>query len=1209
MNNILGILMGLLSPGVDFGSVMNALGGAGAPGASSLDGLSRMMNTNMTNARLGIPLRQNQQTINGAIENVLDRLGINPFTGSGQGASALLGHLYHIAPDMIGTLIGVPNGASFFSQIANGASGIGSAAGYGTTDVLNPYSVMASHKRAMEMGRMIYDLGVNKNGGYNIGYSHGLNMQEMGMVSQRLLSSRIPYMETEFGRDGSMTETGRRLNLGDRKDADAFKDNLERLGGKFNEAASMLSKITGSVKDAIRLMDDISGGNFLGGTAQQASDTANRAMKMATAIRVTSAIAGTSPQETYATMMGMRGGIVTGMGASAGVAEASGYSGFMTNMAYTGTMAYAGWAAMNPNASPLERQRALFAANSRVQSYARSNSARFAAAIAANANMFSEDEINEIMEAMRQGNPNAVRDLVRERIGDRRYNAMMNDPAMAAATRAEASTRNQELMSSLDDANIQGNLPQAEAYGARRKLNLQLSDMDRRIYGRVGKGSGQLSKVRNEAEKEYLARIAKERLGYTDEAINGMSLKQLNNVVMSISGIDREEIARGKNLALIESAKRQIDDNTMTEEQENDAKKALIDWIEGSGTFENGSEGQKKAIDRVENGEADKVINDIAKGMKPKDRKDFIRRITGGRLFRSEADRQKESLDDTAKTQDDSYTTEDRLKYIENAVKRRRLESGSGIGGLIAGKDFLSKDINVAMDEFVQKAGDSMPKDTFLTGTERMLSAMFDGKFGNMEGDDLDKLKKGMAKQISEDLRRGNFKSPAEAFASYLANNLTKEQKDKIGQDNIDAWIKQAGEEGGFVSKSLSKEKFFSSAWGVVNDFREKGAADDIETFRSISSGDLKTGKKDKEGKDIYYSDKEATDKIRELSKSMGIYSGDDNEFAEKQRVALEGMLGKDLSEEERRAISTRAIEIFNGEGGGDYRAAVEKAMQESGKDATGIAKDGDFQKTMYGNLLKGINPKGIKPVSFDAMAAGGSTDQALMIMSALMFRNMGGDMNALKDLGGGWENVLSKLDDVSADASQNPFANAFKVGGPGFSKEAVKSTEERMATLKDALERNGIKNLRETVDEAFGTDQTKAEAARKRLEEASKKARRDAEKDFALLDASRETSVGGVNTLDLIMGGQKAIDAAKKKAEERKEGGASSDMLDVARGAARKESDAYKVMDELGKIVSKVLPFFSDPMAYLGGQSKSIPVHFSNPADRGQGFSLFGGS
>ena len=137
MNELFGMLIPLLMSGAGLGDILRALGGEGMNSAK-MDGLSSMISSSISRAKLYFPLRQNQETINSAAEMLADRLGINPYSGAGQGFVHVLGSAYHAAPGIIGGLLGVPNGQQFFSTVANGASGINLAAGYGSTKVLNP---------------------------------------------------------------------------------------------------------------------------------------------------------------------------------------------------------------------------------------------------------------------------------------------------------------------------------------------------------------------------------------------------------------------------------------------------------------------------------------------------------------------------------------------------------------------------------------------------------------------------------------------------------------------------------------------------------------------------------------------------------------------------------------------------------------------------------------------------------------------------------------------------------------------------------------------------------------------------------------------------------------------------------------------------------------------------------------------------------------
>ena len=194
MNELLGALIPLLMSGAGLGDILRSLGGGGM-GAARIDGLGQMTGMSLYNARRYFPISTPQFSVNNAVEQALGRFGVNPYDQKGQAATAFLGSMYHMAPDLVGGMLGIPNGQKYMAMMANGAGAINTAAGFGRPDMFNPYSVMAAHKRTMELANTAYGLGIRQNGGYNIDYTHGLNADEMGLVTQRLLSSGVAYQD------------------------------------------------------------------------------------------------------------------------------------------------------------------------------------------------------------------------------------------------------------------------------------------------------------------------------------------------------------------------------------------------------------------------------------------------------------------------------------------------------------------------------------------------------------------------------------------------------------------------------------------------------------------------------------------------------------------------------------------------------------------------------------------------------------------------------------------------------------------------------------------------------------------------------------------------------------------------------------------------------------------------------------------------------
>ena len=1184
MNDLLGILLPMLMSGSDIGSIVRALGGAGQ-GAAGIDGLSAMMNAQMSNATKAVPLRQSQETISRAAEMFVDRIGVNPLSGLGQGLSSMLGSMYHLAPDTFGAVLGVPNGERFFSQIAGGASGIGEAAGFGPTEMFNPYSVMASHRRAMSMGRTMYSLGTRENGGYNIDFSHGLNMDEMGMMAQRLLSSEIPYREYKrsdpFGGIDTSSPTGRTLDP--EKDAGEFKNNLEKLGSKFNEAASMLSKITGSVKDAIGLMDRLAGGNFLGGTAEQATAVAEKAKRMATAIRITSAIAGISPQEAYANMTKMQSGMVEGMGINSYVGEASGFSGLMTNMAYNGTMAYNMWAATNPGATEQQKAQALLAANGRTQAYATSNGATLAAMFADNEHLFTEEERNQFEQSFREGDPNRMVGMIKERIGANMFSEYMNDPALQAAARVRAGS----AVERYDQAGMEGNLAQAEAFGAKRLLGKAIRDIDSDISGTTG-GSG-YSKERDAAVKSRLSELAVEQ-GLTKEGAESMGLSDLRKFLAGRPGIDGAKLQRIENTAIIDAAKKQIDDATMTSDEEDAARGRMIDAVKSSTAWNDSK--KEEFIDRLNSGEdVGSVLKDFSSaGMKSKDAKELKKNVLGGKFTKRQAELEKKRLDRIEESQRPEYSTKERMTSLERDVKRSRVESTGELEGLISGKDFDNQSDNAAMDEFARKAKELEGRDVVFTGDDenlsgtyreaakRMVAKIFDGNVGDLSDEDQKALEESVAKNMLQGLHE--FGSFDKSFVNAL-DSLTEDQKKKLekggGLQRIQQLKEQAQDKNSSLrKKDLNKTAFFSAAKSAIGETTEAFRSNAVKEMKDITEG--KFGG----------SDAQATGRFLELAKSIGLGKGADGKdlvLNDLRRSGMEDIL-KDagVSSDDISGISENAMRRFSSKNGGDAkRAMVESLRERAGakgvdkatkerleKAADDIEKRDNVSSSMVNSMFGKIYNGGTRDNTFNAMYAAGSKDQALVTMAA---SKSGVDMRQV-NIGANATAAVSAQDDISADATLNRIPNAIQAGGASFTREAVAHTRKQIEELGKRLSKAGIKE--DVLSDLSSGDKKKSEAAEKIIREKALKGRTDSGYDMALIRSMSETTLGGVSGSKVLLEGEKGLEKARKS------GGADKleeDLVNVTKSAGKKDSGSYEILKAIGDMVEKFSTFANKPI------------------------------
>ena len=955
MNELFGMLIPLLMSGAGIGDILRTLGGAGQS-AAGMDGLSAVMTSSMARARQYFPLKQNQETINSAAEMLADRLGMNPYSGIGQGLVHLMGSAYHIAPDMVGSVLGIPNGQQFFSTVANGASGINMAAGHGMTDVLNPYSVMENHKRTMDMAKMVYDLGVNQGGGYNIKFSHGLNMGEMGKVTQRLLSSEMAYKD----------EDGKRIDPD--KDSEKFRENIKKLGSKFNEAASMLSKVTGSVEEALNMMDRLAGGNFLGGTADQASKIASQAKRMATAIRVTSAIAGVSPTEAYANMTNLQQGMANGMGVSSFIANSSGFSSLMGDMAFNATMGYNTWLATNPTASPTQRKQALLAVNGRAQAYASSNGAALAAAVADNAGMFTPEEQRQIENAYRSGRPNDIVELVRGRIGENMYNTYMTDPSVQIAARNRAMRDNPDLMKGLDQAGMEGNLEQAEAYGARKMIRKTMMDLDGDLAERSGRSG--FSKERADAVKREFVKMAVEQ-GMTEKGASSMSVTELRRFLRDRPGIDNVELEKRENMAMVNAATRQIKSMTMDSKEESAAKQRLIQEIERSESWSD--EAKADMVKRINDGaNLEDIAREFSGGMEIGERKDLVKRVFRGRYSKNEAERMRMRLSQFEKSQKGGYSVDERMTALERDAARQDL---SEMGGLkkIMQSDAIVKNDAEAMNAFAERAkeledagkiklkGDRDLSKTYNEAARRMVSGLFGGKLGNMGGDELKEFESRISGEIVKAMEGGS--TFQEAFAASM-RKLTDDEKKAIGfgtdssgkptegQRAVEGLIGRA--ERGEIGK-FDRRAFLKNASEVIAEM-SKGSkyAPAVKELGEMASGDLGKG----EGEVLEDFAKRAGELERKGRLSTGGDKGLSKTYVEAAKRMVSGlfgdklgeMSGSDLGKFETR-ISGEIVKYMKG--GMSFSDAFARATEEGNltkeeKEAIGYGKD-DKGQTLAG--------------------------------------------------------------------------------------------------------------------------------------------------------------------------------------------------------------------------------------------------------------------
>lgn len=1104
-SNLLGMLLPMLMSGAGIGDIFRTLGGAGQGGAT-MDGLRAMISQSMSNARRQYPIIPNGNTLNRAFETVVHRLGGDPYNGVGQGAVSLLRSVYNLSPDLVGGMIGVPNAIRMFGMLSNGAGGISMAGGFGLPDFANPYSVMNAHRRAMNLGRMVQEFSSNGNGGYNVDFTGGLNMEEVGKVSQRLLSSRIAYTEAV---------TGHPLNPEDEGTAERFKENLKKLGAKFNETVSMLSKVTGSVDEALNVMDRLGGGNFLGGTAEEASDIARRAKRMAANIRVTSAMAGMSPTEMYSRMSGLQTSMSGGMGMNAYIAGASGFSGLMWNMAYNAMMGYGAWAAVNPNASKQEKDTAMLAVIGRAQAYSSSNGARLASLVADNRHLFTDDQINQIMRAYESGRPDDVADMIRSVVGNRLYTEHMQNASMnvAARNRVSKSAEGRRFMEEIDSRGLAGNLEQAEQVGASRMLNIYTRDLDDSLMKRAGDGN--YNERRNDAVKKAFVKKVVESKAMTEEQANGYSLDQLREFM--IKRFDGSEIERLENNTRIAESRRQIAENTMSTEDERAAIGRLKAEMDRMGI----TESEQKYI--LEDGRGNKrgggaSLELLLSHAKTNDERERIRAtVTGGKYFADEAKKEQSKFDEIEKHQRTEYSAEERVAAIE--------------------KDLNSKVLSQSMD-LKGKAANS--KDLF--------DAYFKANGGKDEFHRMQRLAAtAMVKEfIGENL--GSIKDTEENKAlSSLISGIVGEGDEilGIGGGTKEELIRRLRKEKDAGEKDDETKKAIDS----VIDKLEKGSYDASDRSMNMRvAGYVDESRKDSSAK--------AVSRLKEMAKDdfNGMMFKDDiNALFE----SLEGTGG--FNKEQLEKLKAEALKRFD------------EGANEEGKNENA----GDIARW----VLSELQGKGLRKDSYFGITATGSADKAGVLMAALIYKSMGGDVKAFKDqLGLSDEAVdaIMALDKSNANASMNAVSNFW--GGGGFAQDAVKYTEKRIDELREKLKGTGIDAaVLKGASEGNGDAVNKVKSALKGP---------TADMDFALI----KTVAGGGGDYEkalyksLTEGDKTDLESLKKDKDKYNEG-----MLDVARKSGQNDSKAYELMNSLGGFINQMSMFFRNPDQIFNVHVKSM--------------------
>lgn len=975
-------------------------------GASS-DPLEAVLARQRQNAMGTRGMNPSQGIIDRAASARMDAMGVNPYSMQGQAASMLISSAYNFFPDLVGRLIGVPDSGGFYRQIANGARGINMAHMGMNTSIMNPYSTQLTTERAMQLADIVHKLAIGGNGtgGYNVGFTNGLNMTEVGTVAQRMLSADFMYKG----------EDGRRLDT----TSDEFRDKLEKLGAKFNAAASSLAKVTGSVSEALRLMDRMAGGNFLGGTEQQAREVADKARSMSAAIRVTSAMAGMSPQDMYRDMARTHGAIVGRYGVRQDIADGSGLSDMMLDPAFMSAMSYGVWAANNPRATQTQKSQALLATRYRSALWANSSAENMTAIVSyfRKQGLISDDMISAIEEALRTGHVNDVVGMVKSAVGEDVYHEMMSDPGALMAARMSG---DRGTYGRLGQAGVEGNLRQAAIGGTKRLTAWTMSRTDEQL-DRIAGRSGNRRMARGRAAADALRRLARRK--YDLAGGDEWDASRLRRY-LTASGADADEVDAAQYQAEIDAQIAAVREATLYEGGLDAAKQALIREIDNSAFS---SEAKKRLKDKVAKGEnlGSVLENDLIgrQGLSAREAREMRSRVSGGKMFKDTADKMISDLKrargkwNGPGADEEKWATQSlaNVKAVANEAAIQKVFAGSAFNDAGSDRDRM----NLVRDEVRRLKGEGLLGDDVNIDVAEneayrmMVDEALGGRIGDLSKDDAGSKEKygeivgKVAKAIDATVNKGG--SVQEGFAAGM-NAIRDMVTGNGGRDQVDKFAREGSDK--ISSKNLASK--MASAVGRM-------------TKEGVEQGRIKL-------------DKGQVSRLARVKSQL-----DNAAFA--------------VSGPEQAALAQVAAAFEKGGG-----TAAIAALRENGKDINWLKDLGladvveDLQRTDADNQQNAlVNAMGMAEGKHAKAAIQTSKNQLDALSSAIADSGLG--MDALKKIvdGGGSADEQSTLDDVMAKAGWK--TDEQKAYGRAYIKGLGANMEGGLGVLYDEGKRKAAKD------------------------------------------------------------------------------------------------------------------------------------------------------
>jgi hypothetical protein len=863
-------------------------------------------------------------------------------------------------------------------------------------------------------------------------------------------------------------------------------------------------------------MDELAGGNFLGGSVSQATDIARRAQNMVATVRMTAAVAGVSPQEAYQNMLATQQGLLMRSGIDPRLASVSGYSGVLMQQAAHATISYNMWAASNPNASPIERERAMLATQARFTQYNGTNGEAAAAIVSGHLHLFSKEEQEAIKEAYRRGEPDSVRQLIQNRIGIAAYTDYINDPA---AIQGFKEAGNQDFLQEMALAATEGNNNLTRLAGARRMLSNNLSRTDSELALYTGDRRVR-SKDRLDAATFALRKLAQEN-GMTAEGAASMDFDKLRNY-LNREGVDPRVIERTIHSAEIERQERDIKKNTMSDKEEAIAKGKLSGWVDSLElTNKRKDELKKQIIDKDSN--LNQIYNHLRQSLGIKE---YDPSILGGKISQKESKRMLSGLkDDKGNWAVD--VTEDEL--------RRSIKPRIDVASLLA---TISLTEGMVADDFTD--AELMDREALYNYDERARNFIENGKIKLTDKETTD--------QLMEETRKQAFTSVISDVMDGKIGKINKDDKDrdKDGKNAYDRAIERIRNR---VMDGVLKGEDIQEAFNLsLEELKE-----DNEFLKSIGEDGQKR------------IDQLLEDKNNEVRKGLNreTIAGRETSLYQRRASAVLSDLYKDF-------FSANSSESFIKTAEKLVKAGVISETAWKGINRNSLKTDEGIRAARKLLTPDALNSRvhriaariGVTRGDPRAVAMAGAVEDAKLRGlgqedTRKLIQQVGQNMGLSEDQ---ISNLTRSLDDTQAAKNANALSEALNFKEGSFSQKEIERGRQVVDDLRDAMGDKG-EEWRKTLENINSKDEATRNKAREAVRNELSKNKNYADKD-KLEYAVNYTAAFASNK----HGGKAGVDVLVGKGDID-----SNALYRAAKGAYSKDSIPYDILTTVNSILDNI--------------------------------------